>query len=448
MAKLGSVPQHSAYGQSDVVVSLCSLGVVICMVLAVLGIKLRWFKKRIHFDQIPTTGSSGSDINGQVFLRRTSRNFQEQFSEPVVAQGIFRKKLDEDDIIERPKSLPPVRVRKTSTSLTTFGPPKRFTIPSTVVEEPVVIPPPPPPLPPSASSASLATLGGPGRQTSTEEKVNFAPSVEIIPNGNTPRETEPLHEEDAPISRQLSGRKQTGYTRPSDDIIAELQKLSDEVTKKEKEKDAPPEPLPRSFVPEKPREKFIKNTSRNVRPNEESQNSEDEQISPQKLSQRRLTGIFPSADEEPRNYSDLSSDNDEDDDDVFSNQKPSNKVVFQVDYAEDDRKSPSPPPPSTKSTVQPPLLFVTQVSNDDENESESSDSWSAIQRHRNLTQEINDQREVRSTEDEFHSAPPKIEHPPSPTQPDQPKPRTMRDMKRNNARNDLLLNSERDYNEI
>ncbi|XP_055692412.1 uncharacterized protein LOC129795301 isoform X1 [Lutzomyia longipalpis] len=79
-------------------VAICSLGALLSMIVAVLGIKLRWFRHRLTFDRLPTAPKNDSP------------------EDSVVVTGFYRKTADFDNFvsIERPQSLPPIRLDKRS----------------------------------------------------------------------------------------------------------------------------------------------------------------------------------------------------------------------------------------------------------------------------------------------------------------------------------------------
>ncbi|XP_055705343.1 phosphatase and actin regulator 4-like isoform X2 [Phlebotomus papatasi] len=80
-------------------VAICSLGALLSMIAVVMGIKLRWFRHRLNFDRLPTAPKRDS----------TEDN--------VVVTGFYRKSFDFDNFIaiERPQSLPPIRLDKRPT---------------------------------------------------------------------------------------------------------------------------------------------------------------------------------------------------------------------------------------------------------------------------------------------------------------------------------------------
>ncbi|XP_059622929.1 uncharacterized protein LOC132266107 isoform X2 [Phlebotomus argentipes] len=81
-------------------VPLCSILAILCMIVTVLGIKLRWFRHRLTFDRLPTA---------------PKRDSTEETT--VVVTGFYRKSADFDTFvaIERPQTLPPIRLDKRST---------------------------------------------------------------------------------------------------------------------------------------------------------------------------------------------------------------------------------------------------------------------------------------------------------------------------------------------
>ncbi|XP_059622928.1 uncharacterized protein LOC132266107 isoform X1 [Phlebotomus argentipes] len=72
-------------------VPLCSILAILCMIVTVLGIKLRWFRHRLTFDRLPTA---------------PKRDSTEETT--VVVTGFYRKSADFDTFvaIERPQTLP------------------------------------------------------------------------------------------------------------------------------------------------------------------------------------------------------------------------------------------------------------------------------------------------------------------------------------------------------
>ncbi|XP_037934159.1 uncharacterized protein LOC119668651 [Teleopsis dalmanni] len=106
-------PDHNFY------VSLGSVGVLLCMIVSLLGIKIWWFKHRLTFDQNSTrNGAAGGGPPSVVSRPRSSRDkrFSQQIDEPVTVHGVFRKRQEDELLIERPTRLPPIRVRELSQS--------------------------------------------------------------------------------------------------------------------------------------------------------------------------------------------------------------------------------------------------------------------------------------------------------------------------------------------
>ncbi|GAB0091121.1 hypothetical protein DMENIID0001_059290 [Sergentomyia squamirostris] len=81
------------------IVAVCSLAALLSMIVAVIGIKLRWFRHRLTFEGLPTTP------------KRESRE-----DSGVVVTGFYRKTTEFDNFVavERPQSLPPIRLDKRS----------------------------------------------------------------------------------------------------------------------------------------------------------------------------------------------------------------------------------------------------------------------------------------------------------------------------------------------
>lgn len=64
--------------QSSNLLSIGSFGVLICMLVGVLGIKFKWFRHRLKFDQIPT-----APVNNQ--------------RDPnILVTGVYRQSMDFD----------------------------------------------------------------------------------------------------------------------------------------------------------------------------------------------------------------------------------------------------------------------------------------------------------------------------------------------------------------
>lgn len=71
-------------------VTLASVGVLLCMVVTVLGIKLWWFKHRLSFDQTTTqNGAAGGNPPTVVIPRR---NKKQKFKDKRWSQQVSYKK--------------------------------------------------------------------------------------------------------------------------------------------------------------------------------------------------------------------------------------------------------------------------------------------------------------------------------------------------------------------
>ncbi|XP_037050546.1 titin-like isoform X2 [Bradysia coprophila] len=96
---------------SDNVIFIATIG-GICLIVAVLGIKLRWFKHRMTFNELPTTSAPTATSNGM---------------EPQIIRATFRPSSDFDNYVEitPPKVLPPVRIHKSARNAISLPPRKR-----------------------------------------------------------------------------------------------------------------------------------------------------------------------------------------------------------------------------------------------------------------------------------------------------------------------------------
>lgn len=56
---INSVFHLKTYLDHDLFISLASVGLLLCMVVTLMGIKFRWFKHRLTFENTPSNGTIG-----------------------------------------------------------------------------------------------------------------------------------------------------------------------------------------------------------------------------------------------------------------------------------------------------------------------------------------------------------------------------------------------------
>ncbi|XP_053953310.1 uncharacterized protein LOC128860082 [Anastrepha ludens] len=162
MAKLNSVAAVGAGGTGDgLFAMLASVGVLLCMISTLIGIKIWWFKHRLTFDHNTTNNGAAGRATPTVPLRtRSSRDkrMSQQIREPVEIHGVFRRRQENDLDIVPTKQLPPVRIRKLSQStpsLFPLPPPRRQENVRSALFEKFQPPTREPPRPPPESSPPL-----------------------------------------------------------------------------------------------------------------------------------------------------------------------------------------------------------------------------------------------------------------------------------------------------
>ncbi|KAM7357100.1 uncharacterized protein ACRADG_002597 [Cochliomyia hominivorax] len=124
MAKINLTNRHNQENLG----AFASFGLLICMVVTVVGIKLWWFKHRLSFEQTSTqNGAAGGGTPPVIVPRRSKqpkykrdKRYSQQIYDTGEVHGVFRKKSEDDLEIERPHQLPPVRVRHLSGSTTSL----------------------------------------------------------------------------------------------------------------------------------------------------------------------------------------------------------------------------------------------------------------------------------------------------------------------------------------
>ncbi|XP_067613398.1 uncharacterized protein [Eurosta solidaginis] len=102
---------------------LASCVVLFCMISALLGIKIWWFKRRLSFNQgRANNGAAGSAT--PILRTRSSREkrVSKEIHEPVEIHGTFRRRQENDLDIVPTKQLPPVRNRNLSQSTPSLFP--------------------------------------------------------------------------------------------------------------------------------------------------------------------------------------------------------------------------------------------------------------------------------------------------------------------------------------
>ncbi|XP_065359932.1 trichohyalin-like [Calliphora vicina] len=120
MAKINLTNQHNQENLG----ALASLGVLMCMVVTIVGIKLWWFKHRLSFEQTSTqNGAAGGTTPAVIVPRRSKqqkykkdKRYSQQIYDSVEVHGVFRQKREDELEIQRPQQLPPVRIRQMSDS--------------------------------------------------------------------------------------------------------------------------------------------------------------------------------------------------------------------------------------------------------------------------------------------------------------------------------------------
>ncbi|XP_050336366.1 uncharacterized protein LOC126763153 isoform X1 [Bactrocera neohumeralis] len=112
---------------------LACVGVFICMISTLVGIKIWWFKHRLTFDHSRTSNGAAGGATPTLPLRtRSSREkrMSQEIREPVEVHGVFRRRQEDDLDIVPTKQLPPVRIRNLSQST-----PSLFPLPPTRRQE-------------------------------------------------------------------------------------------------------------------------------------------------------------------------------------------------------------------------------------------------------------------------------------------------------------------------
>ncbi|XP_055378495.1 claspin-like [Condylostylus longicornis] len=93
-----------------ILLTFCGL---ICIVAAILGIKLKWFKHRLNFEsslnEFNQTNSASSTTQTETF-----RSLNQQYKPTPYEVGVFRKKSDNEFDLERPRDLPPIKINNSS----------------------------------------------------------------------------------------------------------------------------------------------------------------------------------------------------------------------------------------------------------------------------------------------------------------------------------------------
>uniref|UniRef100_A0A0A1XGT4 Uncharacterized protein n=1 Tax=Zeugodacus cucurbitae TaxID=28588 RepID=A0A0A1XGT4_ZEUCU len=123
---VGSVSGSSA-GDDDygLFAMLACVGIFICMISTLVGIKIWWFKHRLTFDHGRTNNGAAGGATPTLPLRtRSSREkrMSQEIREPVEVHGVFRRRQEDDLDIVPTKQLPPVRIRNLSQSTPSLFP--------------------------------------------------------------------------------------------------------------------------------------------------------------------------------------------------------------------------------------------------------------------------------------------------------------------------------------
>ncbi|XP_012155607.1 uncharacterized protein LOC105664667 isoform X1 [Ceratitis capitata] len=275
----------SAAGAADgLFAMLAYVGIFICMITTLVGIKIWWFKHRLTFEHGRTSNGAAGGATPTVPLR-TRRNRDKRMSqeihEPVEVHGVFRRRQEDDLDIVPTKQLPPVRIRNLSQST-----PSLFLIPPTRRQEKVrsaiyeeIDPPTREPPRPPIDSPSPPTREAPCPPINSLTPPHHTPTISLIEEMPTFDELELRYRQ-----MQLEETKAQELSADSVESIRRKQEL------------IPPQPPKRfnrsSYNEEKlavGMRKFVKTKSTSTEFINRSQ---------EKLNERRATGYFR-PDEEP-----------------------------------------------------------------------------------------------------------------------------------------------------
>ncbi|XP_046807258.1 uncharacterized protein LOC124419973 isoform X1 [Lucilia cuprina] len=239
--------------------AVASLGVLMCMVVTIVGIKLWWFKHRLSFEQTSTqNGAAGGGTPPVIVPRRSKqqkykkdKRYSQQIYDSVEVHGVFRQKREDELEIQRPQQLPPVRIRQhsDSTSSLILPPPRnkrRDQVHSTAFEDLEIATPPLT----TASSSDLTAI----RESNTKISLTFEefekqfklkeikPEVNEQPNSHevieipvpplrlnrsssamvkpekTPRYLKSSQSITIPEFHKVIERRPTGFSRPTEDL--------------------------------------------------------------------------------------------------------------------------------------------------------------------------------------------------------------------------------------
>ncbi|XP_014091432.2 uncharacterized protein [Bactrocera oleae] len=122
---IGGVNANSAGDDNGIFAMLACVGVFICMISTLVGIKIWWFKHRLTFDHSRTSNGAAGGATPTLPLRtRSSREkrISQEIREPVEVHGVFRRRQEDDLDIVPTKQLPPVRIRNLSQSTPSLFP--------------------------------------------------------------------------------------------------------------------------------------------------------------------------------------------------------------------------------------------------------------------------------------------------------------------------------------
>ncbi|XP_073838699.1 uncharacterized protein [Musca autumnalis] len=130
---MAKISYNSNQANPGTVAILGSLGLFVCLIFSVLGIKLWWFKRRLEFDQTTTQNGAAGGSPPQVVVPRREKKgkfskdkrWSQQVYHNVEVHGVFKPKKEEDTLIQRPAQLPPVRIRPSGSAPSLILPPPR-----------------------------------------------------------------------------------------------------------------------------------------------------------------------------------------------------------------------------------------------------------------------------------------------------------------------------------
>lgn len=408
----GPVVSGREDGTSNVLTSLIgSVALLLCMVFAILGIKLKWFKHRLSFQQIPGSsmrgGNSSSLQNGEV----------------VPLQGVFRRKEDADSFIEieRPKTLPPIRIRSTDVHIPVPHQQSQFAHASSNSKANNQ-PPTPPPMPTSSTTVQ--------RSENRSQKSSRSQSSSRSKSSERSKKSD---DQTTSSVKSNSSRKKKGHeeSRSKTTSTPPAPPQYSEVNKKRREKDKDKTRPNTSFEPRaKPRNVPSGQHSDQTRHFEKLK---DDRNVPKgekggRTIERRPTGFIRPNEEEMEALEKLSSIEDQQTFNLhgFSDNDEDNQAIFEKVKA---KPAPEPRKRLSKEATSPtpPTPPVASVA------SKPSDTWSAVARHRILTEELTKQHSALKPVglDMRSNGMSEFRNPLSTSPSAEAKPRTMRDMKKN-----------------